>query len=88
MNDYNGFNPSYLTSLTPTSGPCYNFLKNNYATKITVWMVPHVIKHKDESEVITWRCNWGNVCESNCLYAMSKDKNWQLTPAYPSNAKV
>jgi|DewCreStandDraft_4_1066084.scaffolds.fasta_scaffold31444_1 hypothetical protein len=61
-------------SLMPKSGPCYDFTRGGSQVKKSIWLVPHVIKHKENSEVITWRCNWGNVCESKCLYAVGKDK--------------
>jgi len=59
----------------PKFGPCYDFLFDNHQTKKTIWLVPHVIKYRDESEVITWRCNWGNICESRCLYATARREN-------------
>jgi len=43
--------------------------------KKIIWLVPHVIKYKDESELIIWRCNWGNMCESKCLYATARREN-------------
>jgi hypothetical protein len=69
--------PSYAhtISLIPKSGTCYDFIGDNNRTRKSIWLVPHVIKYREESEVITWRCNWGNVCESNCLYAMNKNRN-------------
>ena len=68
-------------SLVAKSGTCYDFVGDNNRFRKSIWLVPHVIKHREESEVITWRCNWGNVCESNCLYAMNKNKsNLPVTP--------
>ncbi len=68
--------PSYAhtISLIPKSGTCYDFIGDNNRFRKSIWLVPHVIKYREESEVITWRCNWGNVCESNCLYAMNKNR--------------
>ncbi len=77
MNNDTDIRPGHDINLMPQCGPCYDFMNNNYRTRKTIWLVPHVIKRKEDSEVITWRCNWGNTCESNCLYAMTKDRNWQ-----------
>jgi hypothetical protein len=77
-----------IINLMLRSGPCYDFVMDGHQAKKTIWLVPHVIKYRDESEVITWRCNWGNVCESRCLYAMTKDKNWQPMNSQPVAAKV
>ncbi len=67
--------PVHETNMQPGAGSCYGFSTNSFRSKKSIWLVPHVIKHKDDSEVITWRCNWGNTCESQCLYAMNKGKN-------------
>ncbi len=72
-------NSQHIINLMPKSGPCYDFQGDANSNRKTIWLVPHVIKFKDESEVITWRCNWGAICESRCLYAMTKDKSWQPT---------
>jgi hypothetical protein len=66
--------PSHWLNLMPHSNPCYDFMEKNNRSKKSVCLVPHVIKYKPESEVITWRCNWGNTCESDCLYAMANEK--------------
>lgn len=66
---------AHTISLIAKSGTCYDFIGDNNRSRKSIWLVPHVIKYREESEVITWRCNWGNVCESNCLYAMSKNRN-------------
>jgi hypothetical protein len=55
------------------TGECYDYFVNGYSTKKSMWIIPHVIKYRDDSEIITWRCSWGNSCKSNCLYAMNKD---------------
>jgi len=66
-----------INSLTPfpVSGPCYSFIQDKRTSRKTVWVVPHVIKHLEGTQIITWRCNWGNVCESECIYAMIKKNN-------------
>jgi hypothetical protein len=63
------------SSLLPNSGSCYDYYDGRYRSRKTIWMVPHVIKFKEDSQIITWRCNWGNTCESKCLYAMLREKN-------------
>jgi hypothetical protein len=68
--------------LMPKSDACYDYLKNNYRTRKNVWLVPHVIRKKDDSEIITWRCNWGGVCESECLYAMVKDRKSEISGSH------
>jgi hypothetical protein len=59
--------------LAPSSSSCYNFTRNGSLSKKTTWLVPHVIKHKEDSSIISWRCNWGLSCESGCIYAMAKE---------------
>jgi hypothetical protein len=68
--------------LVPKSGYCYSFMEGNLKTGKTVFLVPHVITHRDHSEVIIWRCNWGNICDSKCTYAITKNK--KVTNQYPS----
>ncbi len=51
---------------TPGSGVC---------CRKTIWLVPRVIKYREESQIIIWRCNRGNVSESGCIYAMAKERN-------------
>jgi hypothetical protein len=63
-----------LMAIMPYSSACYNFVRDNNQTKISVWLVPHVIRHKEDSDLISWRCNWGNVCESDCTYASVRDR--------------
>jgi hypothetical protein len=63
-----------LMAIMPYCAACYNFLKDEQQSKKSVWLVPHVIKHKDDSELISWRCNWGNVCQSECIYAMARER--------------
>jgi hypothetical protein len=60
-------------SIHPGPGPCYDFVANGCNSKKSTWIVPHVIKSRDDSEIITWRCNWGTICESSCLYAINKN---------------
>lgn len=62
-------------NIMPKYGYCYDFLKDVYSGRKTIWLVPHVIKYREESQVIIWRCNWGNVCKSDCIYAMAKERN-------------
>jgi len=66
--------PGQLLSLMPKSGLCYDYQENNCKSRKIIWLVPHVIKYREESQVVTWRCNWGNTCESRCLYAMTRER--------------
>jgi hypothetical protein len=67
-------NAGHHLTFMPRFGPCYDFIKDALQVRRSIWLVPHVIKHRDDSEVITWRCSLGHVCESECLYAMAKEK--------------
>ena len=60
--------------LMPKSGYCNDFVEGNLRTRKTVFLVPHVITYKDHSEIIVWRCNWGSICDSKCIYATTKKK--------------
>ncbi len=75
-------------NLLPSSGPCYDYSNGSYTSKKNTWLVPHVIKYRADSDVIVWRCNWGNVCESNCLYAMVKDKEFQMSAPQEESAQI
>ncbi len=65
---------SDLLAFVPNSAPCFDFLQADRRFRKTAWLVPHVIKHKDESELISWRCNFGYTCESECIYAAASNK--------------
>lgn len=67
-------NSYYEIHLSPKCGPCHNFADNGFYTTRTAWLVPHVVKNKDGSQIITWRCNWGGICKSECIYAMLKER--------------
>jgi hypothetical protein len=60
-------------ALSPYASSCYNFTRNGALSKKTAWLVPHVIKHREDSTIISWRCSWGPVCEAGCIYAMAKE---------------
>jgi hypothetical protein len=68
-------------NLTPKFGVCNDVKLDNNSVRKIVWLVPHVIKHDMHVDIITWRCNWGNVCKSACIYAMSKEQNKRITDA-------
>jgi len=71
---------------SPKSGPCYSYNNNDHPFKQTVWLVPHVIKYREDSMIISWRCNWGNVCSSTCQYAMTKANVESVAPgSYSEN---
>jgi hypothetical protein len=66
----------------PRFGQCNDVLITDEKARKIIWLVPHVIKHKQDSEVITWRCNWGNVCKSQCIYARVKEKAGRIETNY------
>lgn len=72
---------SFEYNLAPKFGFCNDVRVDNYPVRKIIWLVPHVIKHKGDAELITWRCNWGNVCTSKCIYSSLKDKNEELKAA-------
>ena len=72
---------SFEFNLAPKFGFCNDVRLDNYPMRKIIWMVPHVIKHKGDAKIITWRCNWGNVCKSRCIYASLKEKNEELRAA-------
>ena len=65
-------------NLLPKYGYCNDVKVGTFTTRKIVWLVPHVIRHREDDEVITWRCNWGNVCGSKCVYAMAKTDEGNL----------
>ncbi len=75
-------------TLMPKCGYCYDFQKDNYRSRKTIWLVPHVIKYREESQIIIWRCNWGNACESGCIYAMAKERNELVFTDLETNNKA
>ena len=62
------------TVVMPNATVCFNFLHDSQRLKKSSWLVPHVVRHKDDADVISWRCSWGHLCESECLYALAKEK--------------
>lgn len=61
--------------LSPKSSACYEYEQQSCKSKKSVWLVPHVISWREDSGIITWRCNWGNSCESRCIYATIKARS-------------
>lgn len=61
--------------LAPHCSACHNFLKDNRELIKTVWLVPHVVRHKGNDTIITWRCNWGHLCEAGCIYVRAKEQD-------------
>jgi hypothetical protein len=74
MNSNSDTNYDNMFAFMPRSALCYDFIQDTKRLRKTAWLVPHVIKHKDDTELISWRCNWGSVCSSDCIYAMAKEK--------------
>jgi hypothetical protein len=73
-NNGNGKEQRAFTVLMPNSAVCFNFVSDSKRLRKSAWFVPHVVRHRDDTVVISWRCNWGNVCESECFYAMAKER--------------
>lgn len=63
-----------FVALLPNSAICFNFVHAGTRLKKSTWMVPHVVRHKDDTDVVSWRCNWGNTCESECFYARAREQ--------------
>lgn len=59
----------FMVRLMPNSSICFNYVNQDTRLKKSSWMVPHVVKHKENSQVISWRCNWGGTCQADCYYA-------------------
>jgi hypothetical protein len=60
------------TVVMPNATVCFNFVHDAQRLKKSSWLVPHVVRHKDNTDLISWRCSWGHLCESECFYAQSK----------------
>jgi hypothetical protein len=58
-----------LVSLLPKSATCFSFVQNSVRLRTAAWLVPHIVRYKENSEVVSWRCSWGHICESHCYYA-------------------
>jgi hypothetical protein len=78
----------YELNLSPKYGVCNDVRLENYSVKKIVWLVPHVIKHDTHEEIITWRCNWGYVCKSACIYAMGREQSKRITAAQKISRKT
>ena len=59
--------------LQPHCSACFNYLKEGREDKKTVWLVPTIVRKKQDELIIVWRCNWGSSCESrSCIYSRPK----------------
>jgi hypothetical protein len=67
--------------LMPNSSVCFNFMHDSQRLRRSAWLVPHVVRHKEDSELVSWRCNWGNTCQSDCFYAMARERERERPPA-------
>ncbi len=54
----------------PNSIVCYSFVNSGRRLTKSAWLVPHIFAHYGERDVVYWRCSWGHMCESDCLYAL------------------
>ncbi len=64
--------PKSTVLLMPAVGVCWNFVQGDRRLRKSSWMIPHVVRQKDDTHVVSWRCSWGNSCESGCYYAMAR----------------
>lgn len=62
-------------ALIPNLAVCFNFVHEAMGLKKSAWLVPDVVRHRDDTPVISWRCSWGRICEADCLYATAKGRN-------------
>ncbi len=75
-------------NIIPKYGHCDDFYKNNNSSRKTIWLVPHIIKYREDSQIIIWRCNWGNTCESGCIYSMAKKRDELVLTDLGANDKT
>ena len=47
---------SFQFNLTPKYGYCDDVRLDGQSTNKLIWLVPHVVKHKGDSEILIWRC--------------------------------
>ena len=71
--------------LTPKFGPCNDVKIDTYPDKKTIWLVPHIIQNRSDAIIIIWRCNWGSVCKSSCVYGKMKEQKSHILQEYPHN---
>jgi len=58
-------------TITPNCKPCHDFkVSEEGPTEIrTAWLTPVTIRKNLDDYRLSWRCNYGEVCCSKCLYA-------------------
>jgi hypothetical protein len=78
----------YELNLTPKYGVCNDVRLENHSVRKIIWLVPHIIKHDTHQNIITWRCNWGHLCKSACIYAMAKAQNKRITATHEILRKI
>ena len=62
--------------LTPSNGPCHNFVVDGKEEKKTVWISPVSVRDAQNRTVIAWRCSLGNYCQAAfCLYARARHQD-------------
>jgi hypothetical protein len=69
----NSKNVNGMTILTYCAS-CYDFRIGNHQNMRIVDLVPNAIRREEDSEVISWKCNRGDSCESECVYAKASGK--------------
>jgi hypothetical protein len=72
-------------TVLPICSACHNYRKEGYTMIKSICLAPCGIKSKDDTEIIYWRCDRGGSCESDCIYAVAREKLQQI-PVDPIGA--
>ncbi len=65
----------------PNCTVCFGFEEQGKTGKKSAWLVPHVIRQKEDCYEISRRCSWGRRCESDCFYALARHQE-RVTPVH------
>jgi hypothetical protein len=70
-------NNNHVTGMTILTycASCYDFRIGNHQNMRIVNLVPNAIRREHDSEVISWRCDRGDACESECVYSKASGKH-------------
>ncbi len=61
-----------ILNAMPNCVVCFDFEEQGRKGRKSAWLVPHVIRQKDDGCEISRRCSWGRKCESDCVYALAR----------------
>ena len=81
MDERRNQEPRVTIVLMPNCSVCFNFVRETQRLRRSAWLVPHVVRRREDSEIVSWRCNWGNTCQSDCYYAMARQPDRERPPA-------